>query len=404
MFELVNIAFKKDVINKIGNYMLCAVDGEDDDRVNQGVRSAELEVAMACASFSSDPADFHVISGKYGTRKLLRTSVLPKVNKAAIINQRRVKARAKLAEIEKKKRKGENIDYSALDEEEDEDDLSSSDSDSDAELKIEVNRDVLAKCRLLHIAANKVPLDMQRHAAKGASPSLASLYVPKSAKAKKYFEIKQSKATKRTISKAKEQLNKKYDNKTVDDGNTLSGKDIVAQLYLKNCALCMLSRFAITDDVVDVKPSADGNLGNCESNVEFIDSLHLAGACTVIYPLWSPISQGVIGILASQLFLIRFYVELPLLSRSKRSIIEAVRRTQLWLRDLTGDDAVKFLNNIPLPKAGRKTILNELDELFIAANVTNAINEHAGMTIHLLTHSCLYSHTYLYSLRRCEAG
>jgi len=194
MFELVNMAFKKDIINKIGNYMMCAIDGEDDDRVNQGVRSAELEVGVACASFSSDPADYHVIGGKYGTRKLLRTSVLPKVNKAAIINQRRVKARAKLVEIEKKRKKGEIIDSADI-EDEDEVDLSSSDSDSDAELKVEINRDVLAKCRLLHMAANKVPLSMQRNSDKSISITAASLYVPKSAKAKKYFEIKQSNHT-----------------------------------------------------------------------------------------------------------------------------------------------------------------------------------------------------------------
>ena len=43
--------------------------------------------------------------------------------------------------------------------------------------------------------------------------------------------------------------------------------------------------------------------------------MHLAGATTVMYPLWGCFEQGGLGPLAALIFLVRFYTELPVFSR-----------------------------------------------------------------------------------------
>lgn len=53
------------------------------------------------------------------------------------------------------------------------------------------------------------------------------------------------------------------------NGTVLMNRNVVQQMYLRNCALCVLSRFGITDDIWEIK--------NCESNFEFVESIHLAG-------------------------------------------------------------------------------------------------------------------------------
>ena len=47
------------------------------------------------------------------------------------------------------------------------------------------------------------------------------------------------------------------------------GRDLVQQMYLRNCALCVLSRLGVTDDILDPR--------GAEANTEFIDAAHLAG-------------------------------------------------------------------------------------------------------------------------------
>jgi len=96
--------------------------------------------------------------------------------------------------------------------------------------------------------------------------------------------------------------------------------------------------------------------------------LLLLGAATVLYPVWSGAAQAGVGILASQVFLIRFYTELPFHSADKRSIVTACRRTQLWLRDVTGDKTIEFLNQTPIPKRARDELIQEMNR-FIEASV-----------------------------------
>jgi len=146
----------------------------------------------------------------------------------------------------------------------------------------------------------------------------------------------------------------------VDKRDSLNSKEFVAQLYVRNCALCVLSRFGIADDISDVRQG--------ELNVEFIEAAHMAGATTLLYPIWSGGTQAGVGILAAQVFLIRFYTELPFHSADKRSVVTACRRAQLWLRDVTGDKTIEFLNQTPIPKKARDELIQEMNR-FIEASV-----------------------------------
>jgi len=88
----------------------------------------------------------------------------------------------------------------------------------------------------------------------------------------------------------------------------------------------------------------------------------MQGANTLIYPLWA--AHG-IGRLANLLVLIRFYSILSTNSKAistlnrivqqilwiificvcqdRVSIAETLRQSQLWLRNITADDAIRFL-------------------------------------------------------------
>jgi len=55
----------------------------------------------------------------------------------------------------------------------------------------------------------------------------------------------------------------------------MNSKEFIAQLYVKNCALCVLSRFGIADDVSDIRQG--------EANVEFLEAVHMAGIIIIIY-------------------------------------------------------------------------------------------------------------------------
>lgn len=104
----------------------------------------------------------------------------------------------------------------------------------------------------------------------------------------------------------------------------------------------------MTDDV-----SSCADLARLDANLEFLESAALAGAATVMFPLWSALSQGGNSVVGLQLFLIRFYTELPFAAKSPRAIAEACRRAQLWLRAVTGEQVIEFLNKAPLPPDAR---------------------------------------------------
>jgi hypothetical protein len=202
----------------------------------------------------------------------------------------------------------------------------------------------LTMCRVLHISANKIALTEDM-----ADPESgwieASIQLPES------FEVVDKK-TART--------------KQLDQG-IFTSSDVIHQLYVKNCALCVLSRFGLTDDV----PSNKSPI--IESNWEFIEAVHLAGACTVMAPLWEAGGQG-LGTLANLIFLIRFYSILPSKSRDRISINETVRRTQLWMKDVNANDAIAFIHKAPLPKKARELIIEEMESYVKASLTTNPLD------------------------------
>jgi hypothetical protein len=111
-------------------------------------------------------------------------------------------------------------------------------------------------------------------------------------------------------------------------------------------------------------------MDTCDANCEFLEALHLAGAKTILSPLWNGNSEG-IAALAHLLFQIRFYSILPSLSKDKTSVVEACRATQLWMRDLTADETIAFLNKCSIPEQARRTAIDEL-ESYVDASLTPA--------------------------------
>lgn len=247
-----------------------------------------------------------------------------------------------------KKGKGIDMDDVPLPEE-----LSSSDeSDEDYEFTndpaisyINAGQPSLDICRVLHICATQIPrekvdssmLTQEELDKKKSEPiPFAELSLP--ASKSKFFERKR-RAQPEGVNSA-----------TVHSG--LTSKHIVQQMYLRNCALAVLSRFGPTDDVWDVKDS--------ESNFEFIESVHLAGACCVMYPLWGGLTCGALGILANTLMMIKFYTDLSNYANSRQPIADASRGAQLWLRDANARDIIAYLNNTPLLDSTRNELIEQL--------------------------------------------
>ena len=57
---------------------------------------------------------------------------------------------------------------------------------------------------------------------------------------------------------------------------TITARNFVMQMYLRNCALCALSRYGLMDDVYDPN--------ECDPSTEYIEATHMSGAPTVLYP------------------------------------------------------------------------------------------------------------------------
>jgi hypothetical protein len=148
-------------------------------------------------------------------------------------------------------------------------------------------------CRVLHISANKVNIDRSNQKidlSVSFRPNYASVFLPSIAA---------------LGSKSESRLDEAVSDENLQR-DRFSSNDIIRQIYVKNCALCVLSRFGVIDDVFEANKT--------ECNLQFIEAVHLSGANTIIYPLWG--ANG-IGILANLLFFIRFYSILS--SKSKVS-------------------------------------------------------------------------------------
>ena len=236
----------------------------------------------------------------------------------------------------------------------------------------------LTMCRVLHIAAPKVSLgvleaqrsqEQRRREAHGevfdegggtgaVDPLEAAIELPQFDRLLNYRNPKM----KKRIAEKKRTLLQQDD----DSRNTLSSRDIIRQIFVRNCALCVLSRFGLCDDVPTVR-----NLEKCDSNCEFIEAMHLAGAKGVMYPLWSGGAQGGLTTLAHLIFMVRFYSILPAHSKNPHAVVETVRRSQLWLRNATADDVIAFIHKAPIPARARKVIIEEM-EAYVDASLTPA--------------------------------
>lgn len=170
------------------------------------------------------------------------------------------------------------------------------------------------------------------------------------------------------------------------DSTQLTANKVIAQLYLRNCGLCVLSRCCVLKNIT-VSINDDSNVRASNPNVrasnpsvralnpdtfthlfDLLDSFLLAGASSVLNPLWD-INLGAeantikLGKLSNILFLIKFYHELPKFSATKSAVAYATRSTQLWLRDSTVADIVNYVQNIPIFSIIKQKLLTELNHL-----------------------------------------
>lgn len=360
----------------------------DDD----AVKFATLELETVSTTWSADPDDSYTVFGIASAPEAWRTTPL---NRADIIDhigeyvpdQKTLKRRAlrKLAHKRAKEarearnsamftklsvveipggydavtgKKGKKKAKKGKDKEEEEpvplpDEISSSDeSDEDYEFTnnpfrsyINACSHSLDLCRVLHVCAAQIPrekidtsmLSQEELDKKKSEPiPIAELSLP--ASKSKVFERKRR--------------NQPDGVNSANIHSGLSSKDIVQQMYLRNCALAVMSRFGPTDDVWDVKDS--------ESNFELIESFHLAGACCVMYPLWGGLTCGSLGVLANNLMMVKFYADLSTYANSRQPIADASRGAQLWLRDATAREIIAYLNNSPMLEKTRLELIEQL--------------------------------------------
>lgn len=129
-------------------------------------------------------------------------------------------------------------------------------------------------------------------------------------------------------------------------------RNIVNQIYFKNCALAVVSRIGILDRMSPRKAALHSNnieIGDHVSDMyEIIDALQLAGnkrfypvgnilfngigCSSVVCPMWGGGALGGdIGQLARILLISRFYYELPLHANQTRPVAIAVQKSQVQL-------------------------------------------------------------------------
>jgi hypothetical protein len=97
---------------------------------------------------------------------------------------------------------------------------------------------------------------------------------------------------------------------------------------------------------------------------DLVEALHLAGAPSVVLPLWGGGSfGGDMGQLARLVLLVRFYFELPNQAHRSRPVARALQLTQLWMREASVGEIIDFIARAPLPEKNSEEIQNELEVL-----------------------------------------
>lgn len=376
LFELSITAAHK-LRQSVGLHRMCAIDGDDRDKKHidahskastSGLRGADLEVSCVTTTWSADPDDSHVLQDESASPAHLETTYfgeerLDKYRKfkrqlgnlrgdEAVSGNNIENAIKSLAgkgvTVGKSKKTYSGKHKKAGDEGEDDEEVEKESEDDDDDAKEELkqiseeqkyNVLSLTACRVLHIAANKAPLDGKLNDRQRKKLE-AGVFLPKDNEEFMKYDARSKKKP----------------------ATAFSASDFVKKIYVRNCALCVLSRFGLTDDVTQVDSLS------IDSNWEFVEAMHISGACSVLVPLWYQNSHGM-STLADLLFLIRFYSILPSKSRERLSIVETVRRTQLWLRDVTANDAIAFIAKAPIPQKARETIIEEM-ESYVQASLS----------------------------------
>jgi hypothetical protein len=418
LFELTAMAGSS-LRQSVGFHRMCALDGDDHEDLQDiptnkktnvkkttkqhhaaGIRGADLEVAAVAHTWSADPEDYHILNDHAASFAAVETGVALNENYAMYtkfkdelkLSAKKAHAEAKranqgdvtpddseeesasdpgdddddasanldakaskiLKQIRRKRKKnflfkkkkpikeGDDEDGDGEDGgEEDEEDEEDEDMNEEEEIKEErkVHQQhvrALTMCRVFHVCANKTLLkeeDVHANLADLANPLLkstkriqASLILPKS-----------------------DPMNFQTSKKRL-----LTSTDIIKKLFLRNCSLAILSRYGVTDDVAHCRSPI------IDLNWDLLEAFHLSGVASLMFPLWEGGGQG-IGTLAHIIFLIRFYSVLPSKSHDRLSIVETCRKAQLWLRDVTANDAIAFVHKAPIPAKARELIIEEME-------------------------------------------
>lgn len=157
------------------------------------------------------------------------------------------------------------------------------------------------------------------------------------------------------------------------ESDILSTRDIVQSLHLNNCSLTILSRTDICANLLIDKNEMSRLEWEYNGLNDIIDAFHLAGACTVMYPLWSCELGGRIGMVANILLLVRVYWHLKgrdmtqdsavEVSKPKTQVSSAVRMAQMWLRNASVANVLEFLSTADLSESVVEGIQGELADV-----------------------------------------
>lgn len=422
LFELVNTAAKYHK-QSVGLHRLCAVDGEAEEQRSPGVRGSDIEVACVSQIWSLDPLDYHILMNHAAAPRNIQTGLFvdgsnagyKKFKKSIFISRHQSinpikdtnKLKKKTLEAAPKQHKKKNLKNEAGDidaeklfgkmdetthvavssspnknkyksknkdgthkqddpDEEKSNGESSSESEHDsddnleeAQKESEFHMRSLSLCRVLHFTSAKVPQQLIKEnnedASSDASGFEAAISLPK------YEKIM-------TVN------NKKV--KLTDPRTYLTTSDIIRQVYVQNNALTIFSKFGLTDDITNVYST------EIEKNTAFVEAAHLAGANTVVHPLWSSDSMGYgLSSLAHLIFQIRFYSILPSKSRDRVSIVETVRKTQLWLKDATADAIIAFIFKASIPPKAKQLIIDEMEAIVKSSLSAEDLKHKSDMSI-----------------------
>ena len=343
LFELTSVGASK-LKQAVGMHRLCVVSGEENMHHET---NSQVEQDCVVALFSSDPDDCTVLAGEYACPAVLRTTPVDEQRRQLVVRRERLEAKVAAKAVSIAAQNAGNLSGEG-DVSEEEEELETNGRllyDLD-ERKAELVSRALTTCRVLHFSAGKLNVcPVAAIKAKGKLKGVGRAHVG----AKAGLRVQDSKGRAKGKVMGGAGLERDMDSPSgtevltvpalalprngngkpgVQDGySVLTAADIVANLYLRNCGLVVLARYGVIDDVPDLRA--------CEPSLEYVDALHFAGACSVMYPVWGGLAQGALGELANNILLLRFYEELSAQAHEAYPVADALRRAQVPLNTST---------------------------------------------------------------------